>query len=331
MLALLVGLQWLLRKPLAGAYLQNQRMTNRMTARTYNAWDNVFAGNRYNFRRWHADFRDRLAGALTAQIRAIVAREGWSAFSGIVALVIVLGATAWVAVADAGNTAVLIALAATLPRQIEMTLDMHQLTAGMTDLLAIWARVGGICEHMVPEAAGEATERIRFGNLEMRDEGETIRCTSLAEAMAAVMAKPNGLISVRGGNGAGKSTLLVALKAALRGQAHYLPAHDRLSYAFNTGGAEPLPELSADPENEEAEEPEEINAEELRRERSGYSSGERQLQVLQEIVAQTERPVYLLDEWDANLDAVNREKAAKWVRQLAERARVVEISHRDVS
>jgi ABC-type bacteriocin/lantibiotic exporter with double-glycine peptidase domain len=330
-LALLVGLQWLLRKPLAGAYLQNQRMTNRMTARTYNAWDNVFAGNRYNFRRWHSDFRERLAGALAAQIRAIVAREGWSAFSGIVALVIVLGATAWVAVADAGNTAVLIGLAATLPRQIEMTLDMHQLTAGLTDLLAIWARVGGICEHMMPEAAGEATERIRFGSLELRDEGETIRCTSLAEAMAAVMAKPTGLITVRGGKGAGKSTLLVALKAALRGQAHYLPAHDRLSYAFNTGGAEPLPEPSADPENEEAEEPEEINAEELRRERSGYSSGERQLQVLQEIVAQTERPVYLLDEWDANLDAVNREKAAKWVRQLAERARVVEISHRDVA
>ena len=52
---ILISLQWLLRKPLATAFLHNQRMTNRMRARTYNAWDNIFSGNRYNFARWHRD------------------------------------------------------------------------------------------------------------------------------------------------------------------------------------------------------------------------------------------------------------------------------------
>jgi len=48
-----------------------------------------------------------------------------------------------------------------------------------------------------------------------------------------------------------------------------------------------------------------------------------------EIVAKTDYPVYLLDEWDANLDAANRSSAVALVEELARRARVIEISHRD--
>ncbi len=324
--ALLVILQWTLRKPLAAAYLHNQRMTNRMMARTYNAWDNIFSGNRYNFRLWHGDLRDRLGAALNAQIRAILAREGWSAISGIIALIIVLAATAWVAVHESGNIALLVALAATLPRQIEMTLDMHQLTAGMTDLLAIWTRIKGICEHMQPAGEERIEERIDFGRLVLKTGGCEERCGSLAETLRVVFAEPTGLVSVRGGNGAGKSTLLVALKACVGGRAYYWPAHDRLNFRFNTQGGPPMPEIDPD---DEAEEPEAFSAEEAAQEKTGYSSGERQLQVLREIVAETAQPIYLLDEWDANLDAANRQAARELVGQLAVRARVVEISHRD--
>ena len=61
----------------------------------------------------------------------------------------------------------------------------------------------------------------------------------------------------------------------------------------------------------------------------GFSSGERQLKSLEEIVNATDAQVYLLDEWDANLDAANKAKADALVDALARRARVVEISHRD--
>lgn len=326
-LVVLVVLQWSLRQPLAGAYLHNQRMTNRMTARTYNAWDNVFSGNRYNFALWHRDFRDRLQGALQAQIRAILAREGWSALSGIIALLIVLTATAWVAINDAGDLALLIGLAATLPRQIEMTLDMHQLTAGMTDLWAIWTRIGGVCAHMRPALPEEPAERIDFGRLQLVDRESPRACASLAEALALVQGEARGVVALRGGNGAGKSTLLVALKGALGDRAYYWPAHDRLAFSFNVAAPAPEP-AEADPDDE-AEEPEEIEAAEAERERTGYSSGERQLRVLRELVAHTDRPIYLLDEWDANLDAANRVRARALIDQLAARARVVEISHRE--
>ena len=71
----LLALQYLVRRPVAGAYLAQQRTSNRMTAHTYTAWDNITAGNRYNYRLWHAGFKQRLREALHAQIRAILARE----------------------------------------------------------------------------------------------------------------------------------------------------------------------------------------------------------------------------------------------------------------
>ena len=43
----------------------------------------------------------------------------------------------------------------------------------------------------------------------------------------------------------------------------------------------------------------------------------------------TDAAIYLLDEWDANLDPNNRATADALVEALSRRARVVEISHRD--
>src|SRR5579863_403767 len=99
----LLLLQWVLQKPITRTYLENQRMNNRVTAQGYTAWDNVFAGNRYNLRLWLAGFKRRLREALTAQIRAIVAREGMSAMSGIVSLAIVFATITVVALHDRGN------------------------------------------------------------------------------------------------------------------------------------------------------------------------------------------------------------------------------------
>lgn len=328
---ILATLQWLLRKPLAAAFLHNQRTTNRMRARSYNAWDNVFSGNRYNFTIWQRDFRQRLGEAVVAQIRAILAREGWSAIGGVIALIVVLSTTAWVAIQDAGNMALLIALAATLPRQIEMTLDMHQLTAGVTDLLAVWTRIQGVCAHMHPLPDAGFVERIDFTHLVLREGDKERRCASLADAVHCVLAQPAGLVSVRGGNGTGKSTLLSALKCQLRGKAYYWPTQDRLAFEFNAGAsvaATPKPNHSTGDSDECVEEAEQIDELEAL-EQKAYSSGERQLKALREIVARTDCPVYLLDEWDANLDHGNRVAARELVDQLAQRARVVEISHRD--
>jgi hypothetical protein len=117
----LFSMQWFMRKRVSEAYLENQRTTNRMTAQGYTAWDNVFTGNRYNLRLWLDGFKTKLRDGLDAQIKAVVTKEGLSAASGIVGLAIVFAAMAMIAFRDVGNLEVMIALAATLPRQIEMT------------------------------------------------------------------------------------------------------------------------------------------------------------------------------------------------------------------
>ena len=137
-------------------------------------------------------------------------------------------------------------------------------------------------------------------------------CSSLDDAMAALATRPSGRLQVRGGNGAGKSTLLAALKSRLGHQAFYWPTHDKLAFAFAAG------ERAEDEEEENEDAPSS----------SGFSSGERQLRALQEIAHKTQACIYLLDEWDANLDARNRAAAEALVQQLAARAVVVEISHR---
>jgi ABC-type transport system involved in cytochrome bd biosynthesis fused ATPase/permease subunit len=212
------------------------------------------------------------------------------------------------------DTEVLIALAATLPRQIEMTHDVHELASGWNDMLAAWTRMGGIADNMGPKPDPAFESRIKFDRLMLREGDRTHACKSVDDAMRLVAAEPTGRITVRGGNGSGKSTLLASLKTEIKKHAYYWPTTDRLAFQFAVG-------------EEEEEKKKELKPGLVKR--PGFSSGERQIRSLQEIVAHTEAPIYLLDEWDANLDPSNRAEADALVAQLAQRARVVEVSHRD--
>jgi len=309
-------LQWTMRKRVASAYRENQRMTNRMTAQGYTAWDNVFTGNRYNLRLWLAGFKSKLRDGLHAQIVAIMTKEGLSAISGIVGLAIVFAAMAFIALQNVGNTEVLIALAATLPRQIDMTHDIHTFTSGWNELLAEWAKLTGVADNMHPEPDEDFDDRMKLDRLTLREGERASSVGSLDEAMSLILRQPTGRINVRGPNGAGKSTLLTTLKSAVKNRAYYWPTADRLAFTFAQGRDEVETDEDGDPLPTDTK-------------KTGFSSGERQLRALQEIVRHTDAAIYLLDEWDANLDPNNRAAADALVEELAGRARVVEISHRD--
>jgi ABC-type bacteriocin/lantibiotic exporter with double-glycine peptidase domain len=323
--AVLMCIQWFVRKPVARAYANNQRQTNRLTAHTYNAWDNIFSGNRYNFRLWHSTFKERLRDALAAQIKSIMAREGLSTISGIIALGMVFGYIVVIASRDASNTVLLIGLAATLPRQIELSHDVHGLVTGWNDLLAVWTRITGACNTMHPEPDADFDSRIKYNrvSLTLRNSGggQALACDSLASALDLVKAHQTGRILVRGGNGSGKSSLLAAMKTKLAEKAYYWPTADGLTFAYDK------PRLSS--QSHATVEDDEDLSEDYEEQKSGFSSGERQLKSLQEIAEHTRAAVYLLDEWDANLDAKNRSQAESLVEKIAAKALVIEISHRD--
>ena len=106
-------------------------------------------------------------------------KEGLSAASGIVGLAIVFAAMAYIAVHNASNLEVMIALAATLPRQIEMTHDIHTFTSGWNELLASWARMTGVADNMHPEADADFDARMKLDRLVLR-EGEHASSVGLA-------------------------------------------------------------------------------------------------------------------------------------------------------
>jgi ABC-type transport system involved in cytochrome c biogenesis ATPase subunit len=303
-------------------------MTNRMTAQGYTAWDNVFAGNRYNLRLWLAGFKVRLRDALRAQIWAIMTREGVSTLSGIIGLAAIFFVMVLVAVRNAGDTEILVMLAAVLPRQIEMTKDVYTLASGWNDMVAVWARLGGAVDNMHPDADKGYDARIKYDRLILREEAESRTVGSLDDALKLVYSKNTGRINVRGGNGSGKSTMLAALKASIKNRAYYWPTTDRLAFQFALGMEPADEDEGIDPEliAEAGETPHHAEKPKV-----GFSSGERQLKSLQEIVRFTDASVYLLDEWDANLDPKNRAAANALVEKLASRARVIEISHRDAA
>jgi ABC-type bacteriocin/lantibiotic exporter with double-glycine peptidase domain len=281
---------------------------------------------------------------LTAQIKAIMAREGLSAAGGIIGLMVVFTATAYVAIHNADDPGTLIAIAATLPRQIEMTNYVHELASGWNDVIAVWTRIGDVVDNMKPTPDPRFDQRIKFDRLLLRAGDHARVCHSLDEALRFVYAAPTGRVAVRGGNGTGKSTLLAALKAEIKNRAYYWPTTDRLAFDFAAAAKLDEPTIEESETGESAtgefaveEFPGEgrvrpDDGELLQRvppKRPGFSSGERQMKSLQEIVTYTDAPIYLLDEWDANLDTENRAIADGLVEALSRRARVVEISHRD--
>lgn len=320
-----IGLQYRLREASADAYLENQRRTNRMTAHSYTAWDNILSGNQYNYRLWNREFKSRLRQALSAQIRAIAVREGLSTASGVLSLIIVFAAIAWVAANAHGDTATLIALATTLPRQIDLAHNVLGLAEGGNDLLAIWTRIGGAVEHFAPSVDPTFSDRVKVKRLLLQENEAALPVVTTDDAIAAVRALTNGRVTLRGGNGAGKSSLLALLKSELGASAFYWPTTDRLAFAFSTTAATANPVTAPTGEDADADPEDDVPTPQ----KLGFSAGEWQIKTLREIVANTSAKFYLMDEWDANLDAANRAEADALMNQLAARARVVEISHRD--
>jgi hypothetical protein len=202
-----------------------------------------------------------------------------------------------------------------------MTYELHLLATGWNDFIAIWTRFGGVAANMLPEPEADFDKRIKFDRLVLREGDHANVVSSLGDALRITFAHPTGRINVRGANGTGKSSLLASLKTEMRKRAYYWPTTDRLAFQF-TGGVVPV-DVEGDDEDDVV-----VVAESMDK-KLGFSSGERQLKSLEEIVNSTEAEVYLLDEWDANLDSANKAKADALVDALAARARVVEISHRD--
>ena len=202
--------------------------------------------------------------------------------SGIVSLAIVFATITMVALHNVGDTVLLVGLATTLPRQIEMTYELHLLATGWNDFIAIWTRFGGVAANMLPRARSRISTSASNTTAwccakaitPMWSRRSAMRCASRwrsrpAASMCAAATAPANPRCWR------------QLKTEMKKRAYYWPTTDRLAFQF-AGGVVPV-----DVEEDDEDEP--IVVAESMDKKLGFSSGERQLKSLQEIVKSTTR------------------------------------------
>ena len=226
-----------------------------------------------------------------------------------------------VAMHNVGDTVLLVGLATTLPRQIEMTYELHLLASGWNDFIAIWTRFGGVAANMSPQPDADFDKRIKYDRLVLREGDHANVVSSLGDALRVALAQPTGRINVRGGNGTGKSSLLASLKTEMKKRAYYWPTTDRLAFQF-AGGVVPV-DVEGDEEDESSWSPKRWTRSSASPRASGSSNRSRRssMRPTRKCICSTNgTPISM---------PPTRPRPMRWSTTLAARARVVEISHRD--
>lgn len=257
------------------------------------AWDNVLIGNEYNFKLWIEKKTQRLNRSLKKNIEL-------ERFDQIMAILISLMTSipsllvviyfAWM---HRNDPVRLSSFIVTLP----MLFLILSYTYQTLSLAFRWgmhkSKLTALFNAILPSPykSSMMMQKVKWDKIKLSEETENL----FANDYLLERAKKAGRITLRGENGAGKSTLLMLIKHALQKKAFYLPTQSHLS--FSTAIKE-------------------------------SSTGESLKNNLVEILEKVEADTLLLDEWDANLDADNREALSSLIDKIACQKCVIEVRHR---
>ena len=185
------------------------------------------------------------------------------------------------------DAALLASLIVTVPKQLSVLSNFRSFFQQITNLSSFSARFKNYWEGSVLPNV-DLSERIQLQKISIN--GQAIQ--NYTETLEHISQQNEGRFVITGENGAGKSTLLLHLNSILP-ESFYLPANPAL-------------EISSEVGNE--------------------STGERVLKHLN-FIESNPVPVILLDEWDANLDWMNRELSNQKIESLAKTSLVLEVRH----
>lgn len=264
------------------------------------AWDNVLLGNRYNFLLWHKKTDERVNRCLERNVDL----ERFDQFlaMGVSFLISIpcLGVAVHYVYRHRASVPDLSAFFVTLPILFVILYNTYQSLTLMfrwgmhkSKLLSIYKAMQPVIEthHSIEKKVSWSKLRLYLTSSQFPDTPHTI---SGYEDVIAHTSQP-GRLTLRGENGAGKSTLLMLIKHHLGAAAFFLPTQNQLSFLAET---------------------------------NKYSTGESLRNRLIEILEEVDGAILLLDEWDANLDAENREKLTLLIDELAKNKCVIEVRHR---
>lgn len=276
-------------KKVEALYSLDQSARTELGSHLLKSWDNVLLNNNSILKNYRNGFEQKMSSAQSQAMKSATAGELLVFFLGITTGLPVLFSVCWILWNSNSNTQVLIALLATLPRQLNILGVFRNIFQSLTSLLSVETKFKVLCE---------GTE-ISARTLEKSIQADLITInqktfSDLKSMTTEVSQSPQGRFEVRGPNGAGKSTFLLHLNHRLPASV-YLPTHPDLMIS-----------------NELA---------------STRSSGENLLAHI-EVLAASLEPIILLDEWDANLDAHNLHRVNARIDELARSKTVIEVRHR---
>ncbi|MNL26152.1 hypothetical protein D3C87_1476640 [compost metagenome] len=255
------------------------------------AWDNVFFKNSSVIKRYENALAQKYERAKSATRKSSTSSEYLIFTLGVVSAIPVIALVLWVGLKNASShqTPALLALLATIPRQLNMLTTFRSIFQNLAAYIGFEAKFKVIHETAAIQQS-EYQNQIKLKKIKIRDS----HYESLTDLENVIETFKPGRYEVRGENGSGKSTLLLHLNSTLP-NSFYLPSMPNLAIC--------------DTETTD-------------------SSGEKLLRHVDYLRTGNDQ-VLLLDEWDANLDCANLVKTEKLLDELATFKVVIEVRHRD--
>ena len=275
-----------------------QENRNSMNQTLLSGSDSILISNSYNLRLWLTSFKSQWNLATNSAIKVITQTNISSAITMILALLPIAFTTLWFFYKHFTDYAILATLIVTLPRQIQIIQNIFSVFSHAMEWHGIKGKLKGLLKALTHDGKDGSglDKKIIWGHLNIILAGENWAPKTLEEFLTKLANLDKGRITIRAPNGSGKSILLCLIKEKLSEKVFFLPATSRLLFQSTMN--------------------------------QSLSQGEKAMFILNEVHQNETSKILLLDEWDANLDNLNKKKVSGQIDLIASGRVVIEIRHR---
>lgn len=255
------------------------------------AWDNTTLGNVHNHSSW-VRRRDVFAKSYYGESSKLVFfKQSGNLLLATTSLCPTIYLLVYAVQSNSATPGLIAAIVVNLTRIFHILNSLSTLVYQILDWSSMSARLQVLFD--VEKSLMEETELPTLPNGKFNLNGKPVDDFNYILTMLSMSS--HGRFTIRGENGSGKSTLLQMLKKNLSNDAVYIPTQQgKLSWDSDC---------------------------------RSLSTGQKMLVQLKEIACILEVKYLLLDEWDANLDQVNKAHADNFLDELSQEKVVVEVRH----
>lgn len=264
---------------------------------TINAWDNIIVGNIKNYSLWYKDFLQKIKLAKQNNKYMVLVQEIIAFFSMSIAAIPIFCLIFYMFISHNNNQIFLVAALATLPRQIQILQCMNNLIYATTLFFDIAERNKILFNSLQAYRSKFAERKINWAALTVYYNHKKINTPSSIASFEQIIAHhKHGRYLVKGKNGTGKTLLLSILKHKISKKAVLLGCDMNLYFSGMAC--------------------------------KHFSTGEKLQYYLAKIILEKELEIFLLDEWDANLDKTRTKKLNSLLDELAKQKIIIEVRHK---